>query len=653
MKTVNIGGDRLGSGAKMNVTMHGYERSNHDLSYLWKSTLSPGTLVPFLTQIALPGDTFDIDLNCLVKTMPTIGPLFGSFKIQLDVFAAPIRLYNKLLHNNKLGVGMDMSKILLPLINLTGEPYNFGQIEIPLEFQQVNQSSLLAYLGIRGLGRGEGSATPVTTKKNALGLLAYWDIFKNYYANKQEENAYVIHGEPPVITSFQINGDPLPFTIAHNGQYVEAEIIGTGIDFDNVNIVTTYGTMNCKLLVDWGAPHEFTTVIAGKHLLIKGTVRWSATEQVTASEVTVNTNLVRPNLYAFPLENIDKMRDMILEAPSTTAFTIADDTLIPYSLINQTIVGVGTGYSMNSLFSQEGLAAKTYQSDIFNNWLKSEWIEGPGSIADITKISTAGNSFTIDTLNLSKKVYDMLNRIAVSGGSYEDWLGAVYDHESKWRAETPVYHGGLSKELVFQEIVSVAATQDEPLGSLAGKGIMTDKHKGGHLIINIDEPSLIMGIISITPRISYSQGNEWWTGSLLTLDDLHKPALDGIGYQDLLTDQMAWWDTAINGSGVATYNSAGKQPAWMNYMTNFDRNYGNFADSRSQMFMTLDRRYEPNVEEGELAIPAIKDLTTYIDPAKFNYAFAQTDVTAMNFWTQIAVNMQARRKMSAKIIPNL
>ena len=24
--------------------------------------------------------------------------------------------------------------------------------------------------------------------------LAYWDIFKNYYANKQEENAYVITG---------------------------------------------------------------------------------------------------------------------------------------------------------------------------------------------------------------------------------------------------------------------------------------------------------------------------------------------------------------------------------------------------------------------------------------------------------------------------
>ena len=35
----------------------------------------------------------------------------------------------------------------------------------------------------------------VTTKnvsKNALPILAYYDIFKNYYANTQEENFYII-----------------------------------------------------------------------------------------------------------------------------------------------------------------------------------------------------------------------------------------------------------------------------------------------------------------------------------------------------------------------------------------------------------------------------------------------------------------------------
>ena len=70
-----LGGARLGSGNKMQVNLHNYGRSTHDLSYLWRSTMAPGTLVPFIHEIALPGDTFDIHLNCDAKTHPTVGPI--------------------------------------------------------------------------------------------------------------------------------------------------------------------------------------------------------------------------------------------------------------------------------------------------------------------------------------------------------------------------------------------------------------------------------------------------------------------------------------------------------------------------------------------------------------------------------------------------
>ena len=64
------------------------------------------------------------------------------------------------------------------------------------------------------------------------------------------------------------------------------------------------------------------------------------------------------------------------------------------------------------------------------------------------------------------------------------------------------------------------------------------------------------------------------------------------------------------------------------------------------MFMTLNRNYTVGVD-------GIQDITTYIDPLKFNYIFAQTDIAAMNFWVQLGVDIEARRKMSAKQIPNL
>ena len=131
------------------------------------------------------------------------------------------------------------------------------------------------------------------------------------------------------------------------------------------------------------------------------------------------------------------------------------------------------------------------------------------------------------------------------------------------------------------------------------------------------------------------------------MNDLHKPALDGIGFQELITEQMAWWDTHIKAGGGLTKFSAGKQPAWLNYMTSYNEVYGTFADPEKAGYTVLRRNYEQN-DDGR-----IKDLTTYIDPTKYNYAFASQDLEEQNFWVQIGMNIQARRKMSAKIIPNL
>ena len=158
MKTT-IGGDRLGSGNKQEVALRNYERSSHDLSFKWRSSMAAGTLVPFMSRVALPGDKWDIDLMCEVLTLPTIGPLFGSFKVQLDVFQTPIRLYNGELHMNKLGIGMDMSNVFLPqYVALAQNPNLTADSVTPLDDnEQINPSCLWAYLGLRGLGRITGS----------------------------------------------------------------------------------------------------------------------------------------------------------------------------------------------------------------------------------------------------------------------------------------------------------------------------------------------------------------------------------------------------------------------------------------------------------------------------------------------------------------
>jgi len=665
MSSVTLGGDRLGSGKQQKIELKNYSRSTHDLSYLWRSTMASGTLVPFLSEVGLPGDSFEIDLEADIKTTPTVGPLFGSYKVQLDVFSCPIRLYNGKLHMNLLNIGLNMSEIKLPqiLIQADGDALE--------DNDQINPSSLLSYLNIRGLGRGVEPGQTVEREFNAIPYLAYWDVYKNYFANKQEEIGAYIHNDQAENTNSYING----FTIEANGNIVE---IGSGplidpygssmrLQFDEV-YKPAINTISLKIINNF-YPDGVTILLTqlyssiiwnevSKTLICSlPTTFWANSgatdvDQVYYDGATIDFTQV-PKVVTFPLSNIDDMRIAILQDTGNAgAFVIDADNDAPYG----PPLGEGDlGYS--KLSSQEGLGLKTYQSDLFNNWISTEWIDGANGINEITAIDTSSGEFTINQLQINNKIYEMLNRIAVSGGSYDDWLNAVYTHERTRSQENPMYMGGLIKELGFQEVVSNAQAEvqetAQPLGTLAGRGVLTNKKKGGKIRIKVDEPSYIIGIVSLTPRIDYSQGNKWDT-NLKTLDDLHKPQLDEIGFQSLITDQMAWFDTQIDENNDIIYSSAGKQPAWINYMTNVNQTRGNFAEQGGtngnqggQMFMTLNRRYEKD------ATGKIKDLTTYIDPSKFNNIFADTRLDAQNFWTQIAVNMTARRKMSAKLMPNL
>lgn len=689
---VTIGGDRLGAGKKMQTDLHNYSRSTHNLSELFMSSMAPGVLYPFMTKIALNGDTFDIDLNAACRTIPTKGPLFGSYKFQVDVFSVPIRLYQGILHNNPVNIGLKMNQVKFPMLQL----YHNADT-ITENNNQMNDSCLLKYLGLSGIGIPDPDDSDIQDgiifrNINALPALAYYDIFKNYYANKQESKAYVITSstittktseltkwslitwdaeEPSTKTYTPGEGEDTISTEKLNIQTIASTIItGSHLSLKSIDIyITGYdgadanmswsgtlkeanemGYIDAHMIADTGDIQ--LTFYPNNLRADNDNMNYFTFTLEPNSKLVATTNI---DLVDFDLKNIDDMRNKLLSYNTLNQrVTIADDghTFYPYL----TLVKTDDDYNSFNICEMNGLCLKTYQSDIYNSWIQTEWIDGDNGIAALTAVDTSSGNFTMDALNLAQKLYNMMNRIAVSGGTFEDWQEAVYTQNAVRKAESPIYCGGLSKEIVFEEVISTAATQttdtggsvqDNTLGQLGGRGTFNDKHKGGHIIVKVNEPSIIMGIVSITPRITYSQGNEWYLTELDTMDDLHKPALDGIGFQDLIGERMAWFDSRIDHYGVATRRSYGKSPAWIDYMTSVNKCYGDFAKQGGKSFMVLNRNYEMGTKG------KIKDFTTYVDPRKYNYVFAYNELAAQNFWVQIHSNIIARRLMSAKIIPNL
>ena len=133
---------------------------------------------------------------------------------------------------------------------------------------QVNPSCLLAYLGIRGYANTPSSGTGVINK-NALPILTYFDIFKNYHANTQEENFYIIGTSPKL--SVNING----IVVNNPDDIVESQgsinptstikVIASGIQTNSIRLIVKQNTTQEEPSPTDPTTHEIYTSIRLKN----------------------------------------------------------------------------------------------------------------------------------------------------------------------------------------------------------------------------------------------------------------------------------------------------------------------------------------------------------------------------------------------------
>lgn len=653
-----LGKNTLGDNNKMKVAMRDYDMSTHDISTIFRSSIGVGMLVPFCKILCQKGDI--IDLNLINKTLsqPTLGPLFGSFKLQHFVFFGGFRLYNSWLHNNRTGIGMKMSDIKLPMMKA-----ETSGIETEAK-TNISSSALYKYLGWSS-SRRTGTSATTGVLKNGVPLLMYIDIFKNFFANTQENKFYMLKGSGALTLNIQKT-----YNNENNGSYkigtdqqsiniINTTQITAGIILDNyaglwesikVKILTSDGALSTKRL------SELTKNSSGLTITLNNVTASPYATILQFFTTKETAKFIKTELGQYDLKVLDQIRDVILHKKGNESLIITSSSVGEAENGSTELAKFIDDIIKSQSNKLGGMLLKTYDSDIFNNWVKTDWIDGAGGITEITSIDITANDgkLTMDALNLQQKVYNMLNRIAVAGGTYRDWLETVYT-AGKYldRPETPVFIGGMTQYIEFDEVISKSATETEygsqPLGDIAAIGRGGKPLNNGHIHYQCEEPGYIMGLMAITPMIDYSQGNDFDL-NLQTIDDLHKPALDGIGYQDLIQEQMVGSTSVYNGGATIDkikHLSANKTIAWIDYMTNYNRTFGDFAAGEALDFMVLNRRYEVGNNN------TIEDLTTYIDPQKYIEIFADTSIDSQNFWVQTVVQATRRGNYSAKQIPFL
>ena len=146
-----------------------------------------------------------------------------------------------------------------------------------------------------------------------------------------------------------------------------------------------------------------------------GTTKWeTSTFSITPSNIPNGTtwwvrmiqSVQQQALVSFPLEEFDTLRDEILAKKGNQTFYLGNKS--SSTKIAEIFNERGDNQKLKTTRPQYGLLLKTYNSDLYQNWINTEWIDGAGGINEISAVDVSEGKLSMDALNLAQKVYNML-----------------------------------------------------------------------------------------------------------------------------------------------------------------------------------------------------------------------------------------------------
>lgn len=248
-----------------------------------------------------------------------------------------------------------------------------------------------------------------------------------------------------------------------------------------------------------------------------------------------------------------------------------------------------------------------------------------GSDDDRTYLDEDGNYFarvqggeivkSDDTTSQQIRIIEALTRLSerlsLSGKRQIEALFARYGIKPKWsEINLCRYVGGAKQTVMINDIISTSDTTDAnenlglPLGAQAGKGYCSLAELD--INVSVDEPSILMGIVSVMPHVHYVQGlSKKWQRRYF--QDFFQNSLQYVGNVAVSKREVGYRQTNID------YNSS------------YDGGVFAFTDPYYEYKMGLDvlagdfmRYHQLNIDQvgspsEELALQYMQSMEQYID----------------------------------------
>lgn len=122
----------------------------------------------------------------------------------------------------------------------------------------------------------------------------------------------------------------------------------------------------------------------------------------------------------------------------------------------------------------------------------------------LSKATLDGIQFSMSQWRYLATMTVMRERMALTDGSYNELIKAMFGHNPKWHNHDVQYCGGTRQPIVFTEVVNTTESDSAPLGDTAGRAVTSQQ--GNQIHVHADDFGMFMTVMVITPDEYYSQG---------------------------------------------------------------------------------------------------------------------------------------------------
>ncbi|AXH73915.1 MAG: major capsid protein [Microviridae sp.] len=161
------------------VTIMGPKKSKFDLSHERKFSCNMGELIPILVQDVMPGDSFKVSSEQMMRLAPMIAPMMHRVNVYMHYFFVPNRLLWDEWEDFITGGQVGSTPPVFPTFNIGGAPTNKPEL--------YKAGSLMDYLGVPPIDTyTTGPSGPVTSPLtiSALPFRAYRLIYDQYFRDE-------------------------------------------------------------------------------------------------------------------------------------------------------------------------------------------------------------------------------------------------------------------------------------------------------------------------------------------------------------------------------------------------------------------------------------------------------------------------------------